>query len=189
MCGRCTDNKAPIKFLNFETARVCNACYEALKESESISRYINTLVTAPLPPPEYTDMPEQSLKFKASGSRAATTRIPTHLTEAENAEDAEMSGFLRWRVGNSKPWKRNWFRLMNHVLYTFKAPNDRVATDTTPVLGWSLKKAPPGEELGVEDPSLVFLLTHTQLKNLQFCALNESLLEKWTVALKEATTL
>ena len=34
MCSRCSANKAPIKYLQFERVRVCTACFEGLKKSK-----------------------------------------------------------------------------------------------------------------------------------------------------------
>ena len=50
-----------------------------------------------------------------------------------------MSGFLKWKRGKGAGWKKNWFVLKDRVLFTFKAVNDKVATDTKPVLGWTLE--------------------------------------------------
>ena len=38
-------------------------------------------------------------------------------------------------------------------------------------------------------PSLVFQLSHPQLDELVFCADNDNFAEKWTNALRDATTL
>ena len=48
-----------------------------------------------------------------------------------------MSGYLSRR--GRKSWKRNWFVLMDRVLYIYKAPEDVVALDTIPVLGYSVQ--------------------------------------------------
>ena len=48
-----------------------------------------------------------------------------------------MSGYLRKKQRGLK-WKRSWFVLKDRVLYTYKASEDTVATDTLPVLGWSI---------------------------------------------------
>ena len=34
MCSRCSANKAPIKYLQFERVRVCTACFEGLRKSK-----------------------------------------------------------------------------------------------------------------------------------------------------------
>lgn len=56
-----------------------------------------------------------------------------------NQGEWKMSGFLKWKRGKGAGWKKNWFVLKDRVLFTFKAVNDKVATDTRPVLGWTLE--------------------------------------------------
>ena len=68
-----------------------------------------------------------------------TNYIPTRLREAADSQEVQMSGFLKWKRGKGAGWKKNWFVLKDRVLYTFKAVNDKVATDTRPVLGWTLE--------------------------------------------------
>ena len=34
MCSRCSANKAPIKYLQFERVRVCTACFDGLRKSK-----------------------------------------------------------------------------------------------------------------------------------------------------------
>ena len=34
VCSSCSSNKAPIKYRQYETVRVCNVCYEILKKSK-----------------------------------------------------------------------------------------------------------------------------------------------------------
>ena len=34
MCSRCSANKAPIKYLQFDRVRVCTACFEGLRKSK-----------------------------------------------------------------------------------------------------------------------------------------------------------
>ena len=48
-----------------------------------------------------------------------------------------MSGHLHFRSGSSK-WKKLWFVLKDQVLYSYRAPEDTVASDTTPILGYEL---------------------------------------------------
>ena len=64
--------------------------------------------------------------------------IPQRLKVSANDEGSAMSGYLKKRQKNSK-WKRCWFVLKDRGLYTYKASEDAVATDTLPVLGLELE--------------------------------------------------
>ena len=138
MCSRCSANKAPIKYLQFERVRVCTACFDGLRKSKLLSKCIQSLTTPS--PPEYQHVPELQQRFKKKESGSTVTNyIPTRLREAADSQEVQMSGFLKWKRGKGAGWKKNWFVLKDRVLFTFKAVNDKVATDTRPVLGWTLE--------------------------------------------------
>ena len=63
--------------------------------------------------------------------------IPQRLKLSANAEESQMSGYLKLKKGSR--WKTNWFVLKDRVLYTYKASEDNVAVETLPVLGWRLE--------------------------------------------------
>jgi len=173
MCSRCSANKAPIKYLQFERVRVCTACFEGLRK-------------------KYQHVPELQQRFKKKeSSSTVTTYIPTRLREAADSQEVQMSGFLKWKRGKGAGWKKNWFVLKDRVLFTFKAVNDKVATDTRPVLGWTLETLSDKnfELYEGEAAGLVFLLTHPGQESIVFCSENDNLAEKWMTALREATCL
>lgn len=94
-----------------------------------------------------------------------------------------MSGYLHFRATANK-WKKLWFVLKDQVLYSYKAPEDTVASETTPILGYDL-------ELDIEVPSDVgcgrgFRLCHVGCLPMEFCSESDSTAEKWTAALREA---
>ena len=63
--------------------------------------------------------------------------MPQRLKISANSEGSQVSGYLRRKQRGLK-WKRSWFVLKDRVLYTYRASEDAVATDTLPVLGWSI---------------------------------------------------
>ena len=161
-------------------------------------------------------MPELQQRFKKKETSSPVTNyIPTRLREAADSQEVQMSGFLKWKRGKGAGWKKNWFVLKDRVLYTFKAVNDKVATDTRPVLGWTLETLSDVSysyhdrifmefvieklcffsfqknfELYEGEPAgLVFLLTHPGQESIVFCSENDNLAEKWMTALREATCL
>ena len=104
---------------------------------------------------EYQNEPELQSRFKKKESSTPVgAYIPNRLREAADSQEVQMSGFLRWRKGKGAGWKKNWFVLKDRVLFTFKAVNDKVATDTKPVLGWTL------ETLSDVRPLFLLLLQH-----------------------------
>ena len=113
-----------------------------------------------------------------------------------------MSGYLRKKQRGLK-WKRSWFVLKDRVLYTYKASEDTVATDTLPVLGWSIslldkvrfltfqfhKHSFPQRDLEAHEgisSANIFKLTHQGSPPLFFAADNENSAEKWRRALRDA---
>ena len=51
-----------------------------------------------------------------------------------------MSGYLRMKKSkNGAKWKRFWFILKDGTLYSYKAPEDSMACDTFPILGFVLE--------------------------------------------------
>ena len=56
-----------------------------------------------------------------------------------NGEGAQMSGYLRKKSKNGAKWKRFWFVLKDGILYSYKAPEDSVPSDTFPILGFVLE--------------------------------------------------
>jgi len=172
VCSQCSANKAPIKYRQFESVRVCENCFNALK-----LRYIgDTSLLA---------------RFKRKDvSRTVGRYIPQRLKLSANAEESQMSGYLKQRMKGSR-WKNHWFVLKDRVLYTYKASEDAVAVDTMPVLGWQLETLSDKNFELYEGMSagLVFQLAHPGREAMVFCAENDNFAEKWMTALRESTTL
>ena len=89
--------------------------------------------------PVYGEDIDLRLRFKRrEPSRSHVARfVPPRLKLSANSEGGQVSGYLRKKQRGLK-WKRSWFVLKDRVLYTYKASEDTVATDTLPVLGWSI---------------------------------------------------
>jgi len=171
VCSHCSANKAPLKYRQFESVRVCGLCFDILK-----LRYQN-------------DTNLQQRFKKRDVSRTVGRYIPQRLKLSANAEGSQMSGYLKQKRGSR--WKSNWFVLKDRVLYTYKASEDTVAVDTIPVLGWKLETLSDKNFELYEGVSagLVFQLSHPGRESMVFCAENDNFAEKWMTALREATTL
>merc|ERR1712142_911208 len=171
VCSQCSANKAPIKYRQYEAVKVCSSCFDALKL-------------------RYRHDPSLLPRFKKRDtSRAVGKYIPQRLKLSANAEESQMSGYLKQKKGSR--WKTNWFVLKDRVLYTYKASEDTVAVETVPVLGWQLE---PLSDKNFElyegmSAGLVFQLVHPGQGAMVFCAENDNFAEKWLTGLREATTL
>jgi len=171
VCSQCSANKAPIKYRQYEPVRVCSSCFDALKL-------------------RYRHDPSLLPRFKKRDvSRNIPKYIPQRLKLSANAEESQMSGYLKQKKGSR--WKSNWFVLKDRVLYTYKASEDTVAVETVPVLGWQLE---PLSDKNFElyegmSAGLVFQLVHPGQGAMVFCAENDNFAEKWLTGLREATTL
>ncbi|KAF3855926.1 hypothetical protein F7725_016649, partial [Dissostichus mawsoni] len=84
-------------------------------------------------------------------------------------EGSTMSGSLQRRKKSKRKWKRLWFLLKDKVLYTFTAPEDKVATESLPLQAFTVKltERPEGEE-----SSNVFHLYHKKTLYYTFRADN-----------------
>ncbi|CAG5115277.1 unnamed protein product, partial [Candidula unifasciata] len=175
VCSNCSDNKAPLRYLKFEPARVCDHCFEKLKAEDS-STSVSEGVTD-----DSADVAEEEVRGSDpvkhdSGlslhhlmSRFQKIRVsnrekrrpnnfrPSVLKEVHaNDEGSDMSGYLR--VYRSRKWKRLWFVVKGKVLYTYKASEDMAATESMPLLGYDVTRLNTYFE-GAE-PDLLFELTH-----------------------------
>lgn len=55
-----------------------------------------------------------------------------------NDSESQLSGYLSRRT--KKGWKRSWYVLKNSVLYIYKAPEDVLALETVPVIGYQVQE-------------------------------------------------
>ncbi|XP_014246193.1 FYVE, RhoGEF and PH domain-containing protein 6-like isoform X1 [Cimex lectularius] len=192
VCGTCSNNKAPLQYLKFQSARVCEECYDyLLKEFEDPANKIFENVKAELQlSDDETAVTLENLKasFKKFDCAKKTKKfIPQRLKEVTaNDTGSQMSGWL-YRKGK-RGWKRQWFVLKEKILYVYKASHDVVAYQSIPVLGYTIDQS---SEVGSEeiDSNLVFSLNHPGQSSLIFSSPSKQTAEMWITALKEATIL
>jgi len=171
ICAPCSASKAPLRYRQFESSRVCDACYEGVEKI-------------------YGDDMDLRSRFKRRDiSRSVTRFVPQRLKISANSEGSQVSGYLKRKQKNTK-WKRCWFVLKDRVLYTYRASEDTVAIDTLPVLGWNIsmldqKDAEPFDSISSYQG---FQLTHPGSPTLLFCTENENSTEKWVAALRDAVS-
>lgn len=118
----------------------------------------------PTPSIEQSQSFSRNLNLRQSGRR----RVPKVLTEiSANDKDSDMSGYMNKKKGK-KQWRKHWFVLKNHVLYSFKQSEDIVATESMPVLGYKVQ---------MDHESLTLQLTHQNQPDIHFLC-TEKCIEK-----------
>ncbi|EDO48232.1 predicted protein, partial [Nematostella vectensis] len=127
VCGSCSDNLAPLTYLDYAQARVCDMCYEVLlRGKEQLSR----LSLCRFKPGSKKNQNRKSKMYR-----------PSVCTEVVgNESGSQVSGYLRCKRPGKHGWKRLWFVLKDNVLYTYKASEDVVAQETIPVLGYEVEE-------------------------------------------------
>lgn len=74
-----------------------------------------------------------------------------------NDQGSLFSGYLHRRMGR-KSWKRFWFVIKDHVLYTYKASEDVCASVSMPLLGYRVEKCKDAVD-GI-NAQLLFQISH-----------------------------
>ena len=152
-------------------------------------------------------------RFKKRTLPKTSRYVPHRLKLSANGEGAQMSGYLRKKYGkNGAKWRRFWFVLKDGTLYAYKAPEDSVACDNFPILGYileTLSEVTREQKKSVinispiiifffqknielyegENGGLVFQLAHPRNETLTFCADNDNICEKWIAAINEAVQI
>ncbi|NXV02657.1 FGD5 protein, partial [Cettia cetti] len=154
VCRNCSRNKYPMKYLKDQAAKVCDSCYVELKKRErplsvsfppTSSRCSSSAFSSVFHNINYSSFKKQK-------------RIPSALMEvAASGEGATISGYLSRCKGGKRHWKKRWFVIKGKVLYTYIANEDKVATESLPLLGFTI--APEKEEGSMDT---VFHLYHKQ---------------------------
>ncbi|XP_075430752.1 FYVE, RhoGEF and PH domain-containing protein 5 isoform X2 [Ascaphus truei] len=184
VCRSCSRNKYPLKYLKDRPSKVCNGCYTELRKRELAA--LSTNSSPPLsrsPTRAFSSVfhnihPSYFKKHK---------KIPSALMEAAAAgENASISGYLHRCKKGKKYWKKRWFVIKGKVLYTYTACEDRVATESLPLLGFTVvpDKWDESPKLGT-----VFQLYHKQTLFYSFKAADTNSAIRWVGAIKSATVL
>lgn len=83
-------------------------------------------------------VPDLASKFqKRDSSQIRTERfVPNRLRQSGRGEGAQMRGYLK-RKTRTKNSKRLWFVLKDRAIFVYKAPEDKVAIESIPILGYT----------------------------------------------------
>ncbi|XP_015730765.1 FYVE, RhoGEF and PH domain-containing protein 5 isoform X2 [Coturnix japonica] len=181
VCRNCSRNKYPMKYLRDQAAKVCDSCYVELKKRErplsvsfppTSSRCSSSAFSSVFHNIHYSSFKKQK-------------KIPSALTEvAASEEGAAISGYLARCKRGKRHWKKRWFVIKGKVLYTYTANEDKVATESLPLLGFTVA---PEKEEGCTDT--VFHLYHKQTLFYSFRADDNYSAQRWMEAMEEASVL
>ncbi|XP_054035662.1 FYVE, RhoGEF and PH domain-containing protein 5 [Dryobates pubescens] len=181
VCRNCSRNKYPMKYLKDQAAKVCDNCYVELKKRErplsvsfppTSSRCSSSAFSSVFHNIHYSSFKKQK-------------KIPSALTEvAASGEGATISGYLSRCKRGKRHWKKRWFVIKGKVLYTYMANEDKVATESLPLLGFTIAAE---KEEGSADT--VFHLYHKQTLFYSFRAEDNSSAQRWIDAMEEASIL
>ncbi|XP_003463230.2 FYVE, RhoGEF and PH domain-containing protein 5 [Cavia porcellus] len=193
VCRNCSRNKYPLKYLRDRMAKVCDGCFGELRKRggtpPATLRERPVTMSFPLSSPRFSSGSALSSVFHSinPSNFKKQKKVPSALAEvAASGEGLAISGYLSRCKRGKRPWKRLWFVIKGKVLYTYTAHEDKVATESIPLLGFTIA---PGREEGNSDPSPVFHLYHKKTLFYSFKAEDTSAAQRWMEAMEDASVL
>ncbi|KAG8435894.1 hypothetical protein GDO86_007113 [Hymenochirus boettgeri] len=182
ICRGCSRNKYPLKYLRDRPSKVCNGCFAELRKRELAATTINS---SPLLPRSVSTLSAMFHNIQPSYFRRHK-KVPSALMEAASGENSSISGYLHRCKKGKKYWKKRWFVIKGKVLYTYTACEDKVATESLPLLGFHVVP-----ENWNENPKLgtVFQLYHKKTLYYNFKAADTDAAIRWVEAIKIASVL
>ncbi|NXC71699.1 FGD5 protein, partial [Anhinga anhinga] len=155
VCRNCSRNKYPMKYLKDQAAKVCDSCYVELKKRGKRPLSVSFPPTSSRCSSSAFSNVFHNIHYSSFKKQK---KIPSALMEvAASGEGATISGYLSRCKGGKRHWKKRWFVIKGKVLYTYIANEDKVATESLPLLGFTI--APEKEEGSMDT---VFHLYHKQ---------------------------
>ncbi|XP_026863690.2 FYVE, RhoGEF and PH domain-containing protein 5 [Electrophorus electricus] len=172
VCRDCCRNKVPLKYMKNKRAKVCDKCYSELSKhegdvamvTENLSRPLSAVFQNIHPPNLWRGRKGQVSFNQVTGS------------------EGEMSGTLQRSRNSKRSWKSLWFLLKDKVLYTYPQPEERLACESLPLLGFSVRSESEGD-------SSMFQLYHKTTLYYTFKAQDMHTAQRWVNAMEEATVL
>ncbi|XP_071983223.1 FYVE, RhoGEF and PH domain-containing protein 5 isoform X3 [Engystomops pustulosus] len=136
VCRSCSRNKYPLKYLKDRPSKVCNGCYAELCRRELASANANT--SPQMPRSAGSAFTSMLHSFHPSAFKRHK-KVPSALMEAAaSGESSSISGYLHRCKKGKKYWKKRWFVIKGKVLYTYTACEDKIATESLPLLGFHI---------------------------------------------------
>uniref|UniRef100_A0A3B4B840 FYVE, RhoGEF and PH domain containing 5a n=1 Tax=Periophthalmus magnuspinnatus TaxID=409849 RepID=A0A3B4B840_9GOBI len=161
VCRNCSKNRFPLKYMRYRMAKVCDHCYSELKKRGADSP--RSPRSRPLSAVFQNIHAPKHLWRHRRGTLSFNQVILSYLltlcvccSQVMVCEEGALSGTLQ-RSKTKRNWKRLWFLLKDKVLYTYRAREEKVASESLPLLGFTVKL--PDRVQG-EEESTVFQLYH-----------------------------
>ncbi|KAL1272605.1 hypothetical protein QQF64_028467 [Cirrhinus molitorella] len=170
VCRDCCRNKFPLKYMKNRRAKVCDHCYAELRKHD-----VATIT-------ESSSRPLSSVFQNIHPSSLWKSRKGQMSFNQETVSDGVMSGTLQRCRNSKRSWRSLWFLLKDKVLYAYPQPEERVACETLPLLGFSVRSETEGE-------SSMFQLYHKSTLFYTFRAQDSHTAQRWVNAMEEATVL
>ncbi|XP_044205920.1 FYVE, RhoGEF and PH domain-containing protein 5-like isoform X1 [Thunnus albacares] len=183
VCRSCSRNRYPLKYMKDRMAKVCDHCYSELKTrggdvsvSGKNSPRLNR-TSRPLSAVFQNIHPPNIWRHRKGGMSFPQMTV---------SEEGSISGSLHRSKKSKRNWKRLWFLLKDKVLYTYRAQEEKVASESLPLLGFTVKL--PDKQRGEEEAN-VFQLYHKHTLYYTFKAEDNYTAQRWVNAMEEATVL
>ncbi|XP_048055347.1 FYVE, RhoGEF and PH domain-containing protein 5 isoform X1 [Megalobrama amblycephala] len=170
VCRDCCRNKFPLKYMKNRRAKVCDHCYTELRKND-----VATIT-------ESSSRPLSAVFQNIHPSSLWKSRKGQMSFNQETGSEGVMSGTLQRCKNSKRSWRSLWFLLKDKVLYTYPQPEERVACETLPLLGFSVRSE-------VEEESSMFHLYHKSTLFYTFRAQDSHTAQRWVNAMEEATVL
>ncbi|KAM9859381.1 FYVE, RhoGEF and PH domain-containing protein 5b [Aulostomus maculatus] len=184
VCRSCSKNRYPLKYMKDRMAKVCDHCYNDLKKR---GEDVSTVSANSSPRPQRSNRPLSAVFQNIHPPNIWRHRKGTlTFTQVTVSDEGSISGSLHRSKKSKRNWKRLWFLLKDKVLYTFRAQEEKVASESLPLLGFTVKLSDRQEG---EEEANVFQLYHKNTLYYTFRAEDNYTAQRWVNAMEEATVL
>ncbi|KAM7402031.1 hypothetical protein PAMP_017305 [Pampus punctatissimus] len=185
VCRSCSRNRYPLKYMKDRMAKVCDHCYNELKKRAGGD--VSELSGKNSPRPNRSSRPLSTVFQNIHPPNIWRHRKGAmSFTQVTVSEEGSISGNLHRSKKSKRNWKRLWFLLKDKVLYTYRAQEEKVASESLPLLGFTVKL--PDKHQGEEEAN-VFQLYHKHTLYYTFKAEDNYTAQRWVNAMEEATVL
>ncbi|XP_029007332.1 FYVE, RhoGEF and PH domain-containing protein 5-like isoform X2 [Betta splendens] len=184
VCRSCSRNRYPLKYMKDRMAKVCDHCYNELTKRGG---EVPALAGKNSPRPNRSSRPLSAMFQSIHPPNIWRHRKGTvTFNQVTVSEEGSISGTLQRSKKSKRNWKRLWFLLKDKVLYTYQAQEEKVASESLPLLGFTVKL--PDRQQGEDGPN-VFQLYHKNTLYYSFKAEDNRTARRWANAMEEATVL
>ncbi|XP_068172315.1 FYVE, RhoGEF and PH domain-containing protein 5b isoform X2 [Antennarius striatus] len=182
VCRSCSKNRYPLKYMKDRMAKVCDHCYNELKKRGDASA-----LSSKTSPHSNRSTRPLSAVFQNIHTPSIWRHRKGTVSFNQVSEEGSISGSLHRSRKSKRSWKQLWFLLKDKVLYTYRAQEEKVASESLPLLGFTVKL--PNKQEGEDEVSNIFQLYHKNTLYYTFKAVDNHTAQRWVNAMEEATVL